>query len=222
MTDVTEMRKFQSQRDQTLQLLSHDMRTPVASIIALSRRQQTDAHGHQASDILRHAHNLLNMMDDFIFSIHAQAPHYKRAELLIENLVDEAVYQVRDLAHAKDMQLVVEQVDDPQFVLADQRLLTRVVVNLLVNAVRYGEAATPIHIQITHDPVFVHHPFVRCTISNTVGSYGALPLQTGRSFGLGLNFVDTVMQKHDGYVHKSISSVAGSTAKVELAWPLVR
>lgn len=223
LTDVTEMRQFQSQRDQTLQLLSHDMRTPIASIIALSRKSDASMPEGQSSDIHRHARTLLNMMDDFIFSIHAQAPQYKRVELLIDNLVDEAVYQVRDLAQAKNMQLVVEQGDDPQFVLADQRLFTRVLVNLLVNAIRYGEPDTEICIHITHDPVFEPNPFVRCSITNVVARAAELKgADTGRSFGLGLDFVHTVMQKHAGHIELQVVQAPGALARVDLALPLVR
>ncbi len=222
LADVTEMRQFQGQRDQTLQLLSHDMRTPIASIIALSRSTRPEDPNGQAADIHRHARTLLNMMDDFIFSIHAQAPQYRRVELLIDNLVDEAIYQVRDLARARRMQIQVEQGDDPQFVMADPRLLTRVLVNLLINAVRYGQAATDITVRIAHDPVFETHPMVRCSIVNTVAD---APTQgeadTGRSFGLGLDFVRTVVQKHDGVFHASLPRTAGATAQVELALPLV-
>ncbi len=224
LADVTEMRQFQSQRDQTLQLLSHDMRTPIASIIALSRSQGAAAESAgKAADIHRHARTLLNMMDDFIFSIHAQAPQYRRVELLIDNLVDEAVYQVRDLAQAKGMQIRVEQGDDPQFVMADPRLFTRVLVNLLINAVRYGEAGTPIGVRIGHDPVFEPHPMVRCSIVNTVAaSAGQGGADTGRSFGLGLDFVRTVVQKHDGHFHARLPKLPGATAEVELALPLVQ
>lgn len=224
LADVTEMRQFQSQRDQTLQLLSHDMRTPIASIIALSRGADEAAKpSGQARDIHRHARTLLNMMDDFIFSIQAQAPQYRRVELLMDNLVDEAIYQVRDLAQAKDMQIRVEPGDDLQFVMADPRLLTRVLVNLLINAVRYGQAGTAIGVRVGHDPVFEAHPMVRCTIVNTVALHSdQASAATGRSFGLGLDFVRTVVQKHDGHLHANLPQPQGALALVELALPLVQ
>ena len=226
LTDVTEMRQFQAQRDRTLQLLSHDMRTPIASIIALSRKTTTDAESVAASagHIHRHARTLLSMMDDFIFSIHAQAPQYKLVELLVDTLVDEAVYQVKDLAHAENIRLVQAFEDTPQFVMADQRLLTRVLVNLLVNAIRYGAKGQDIHISVSHDEVFHPNPYVRCTVSNIVGEPLSEPGQgfsTGQSFGLGLNFVQTVVQKHNGHLHTHLPKTTGATATVELALPLV-
>jgi len=226
LTDVTEMRQFQAQRDRTLQLLSHDMRTPIASIIALSRKPVPDTvvATESASYIHRHARTLLSMMDDFIFSIHAQAPHYKLVELLVDTLVDEAVYQVKDLAQAERMRLVQDFEETPQFVMADPRLLTRVLVNLLVNAIRYGAKDSDIHISVTHDEVFHPSPCVRCTVSNTVGKLSQDPAQgfsTGKSFGLGLDFVQTVVHKHNGHLHMHLPKTAGAIATVELALPLV-
>lgn len=226
LADVTEMRQFQAQRDRTLQLLSHDMRTPIASIIALSRKPMPDttAATESASHIHRHARTLLSMMDDFIFSIHAQAPQYRLVELLVDTLVDEAVYQVKDLAHAEHMQLVQEFEETPQFVMADQRLLTRVLVNLLVNAIRYGAKGKDIRVSVTHDDIYHPNPYVRCTVTNTVGEPPQDPSQgfsTGKSFGLGLNFVETVVKKHNGHLHMNLPKTPGAQAVVELALPLV-
>jgi signal transduction histidine kinase len=223
LADVTEMRQFQAQRDRTLQLLSHDMRTPVASIIALSRKPTPDTDS--ASHIQRHARTLLSMMDDFIFSIHAQAPQYRLVELLVDTLVDEAVGQVTDLAHGEQMQLLQEFEEVPQFVMADQRLLTRVLVNLLVNAIRYGAKGSTIRVNVAHDGVHHPNPYVRCTVSNVVGQPPAQASQgfsTGKSFGLGLNFVQTVVHKHKGHLHMNLPKTPGALATVELALPLVR
>lgn len=222
LADVTEMRQFQTQRERTLQLLSHDMRTPIASIIALSR--QGGAADVQAIDIHRQASTLLGMMDDFIYSIQAQATEYKRTATLLDTLVDEALYQVKELAQARNMHLLLEESNAPLFVQADPRLLTRVLVNLLVNAVRHGQPGTDIAIRITQDPVEQAHPMVRCTIANTVAArtdsdHGAQTADTGKSFGLGLEFVKTVVHKHDGQLHTHLPQVPGCTATVQMALP---
>lgn len=223
LTDVTEMRQFQAQRERTLQLLSHDMRTPVASIMALSRSERTDSSKPSANaDIQRHAGTLLGMMDDFIFSIQAQDPRYRLVEVLMEDLIDEAIHQVRDLARTRDMPLQLEQGEEPLFVRADPRLFVRALVNLLLNAVRHGQHGTPIHIRVARIDTEPAAPKVQCSIVNTVGipQTGPHP-ETGRSFGLGLAFVRTVVQKHDGDVQLQIPAAAGQNARVELTLPLL-
>ena len=235
LTDITQIRQFQAQREQTLQLLSHDMRTPIASIISLSRQSSAGTAPSQetAANIYRHADTLLNMMDDFIFSIKAQAQEYQLVETLVDSVVDDAIYQVKDLAQSRQMRLVQTFDDEPQFVMADQRLLTRMLVNLLVNAVRYGQAQSDIHIALSHDAetaVAGHHlepgqngQKVHMVIRNIVGD----PQDVSRSrhmasqgFGLGLSFVKTVVRKHQGHIHFDLPTEPGASAQVRLQLPI--
>ena len=228
LSDITDMRQLQNGREKTLQLLSHDMRTPIASIIALTRPPPTGSEGglHNAEHIARHAHTLLNMMDDFIFSIRAQAPQYALTESLLDSLVDEAIFQVKDLAQGRHMRLVQHFDDNPQFVRADQRLLTRMLVNLLVNAVRYGQAHTDIHIRLSHDevPQLPGGGWAHLSLSNTVGEPEASdPTQavTMNGFGLGIEFVKTVVSKHAGHIQFDLPPTPGAQAHVLLQLPLV-
>jgi signal transduction histidine kinase len=165
------------------------------------------------------------MMDDFIFSIKAEAPEYALVESLMDSLVDEAVFQVKDLAQGRHMRVVVQFDDDPQFILADQRLLTRMLVNLLVNAVRHGQAHTDILLRLSHQ----NHGepgtggWLHLSLSNTVGepdqpSPHPVPM---KGFGLGLQFVKTVVNKHAGQIHLDLPPQPGATAHVHLKLPLV-
>jgi CHASE2 domain-containing sensor protein/signal transduction histidine kinase len=223
LTDITEMRQLQLSREKTLQLLSHDMRTPVASIIALTRQtRQQDA----ALKIGHHANTLLQMMDDFIFSIKAQAPQYALVESLMDSLVDDAIFQVKDLAQGRHMRVVVQFDDDPQFIRADQRLLTRMLVNLLVNAVRYGQAHSNIELRLSH----LHNAgvgeggWLHLTLRNTVGQPDNPEEDQNvamNSFGLGLEFVKTVVRKHAGHIQIDLPAEPGAMAQVHLQLPLV-
>lgn len=240
LTDITQMRQFQAQREQTLQLLSHDMRTPIASIISLSRQSGAEQGGsvnsQTAANIYRHADTLLNMMDDFIFSIKAQAQEYQLVETLVDSVVDEAIYQVKDLALSRQMRLLQDFDDEPQFVMADQRLLTRMLVNLLVNAVRYGQQGSDIHIALSHDPeTSVGDPqsgqappvgqMVHIVMRNTVGATDDANRprhMASQGFGLGLSFVKTVVRKHQGHIHLHLPTEPGATAEVRLQLPMAK
>lgn len=236
LTDITELREFQAQRDQTLQLLSHDMRTPIASIISLNRQKPVDANGESRSEdseaqktaakIFRHADTLLRMMDDFILSIKAQAQTYQQSEILVDSLLDEAMFQVKDLAHSRQMRFVLDFDDEPQFILADQRLFTRMLVNLMVNAIRYGQVQTYIRLGLSHDPdTQLAGRMVHLTISNIVGEQAAGHAGQGsdrspRGFGLGLDFVKTVVQKHNGQIQLDLPTETGSHAFVCIKVPI--
>jgi CHASE2 domain-containing sensor protein/signal transduction histidine kinase len=240
LTDITEIQQFQAQREQTLQLLSHDMRTPIASILALSRQQQTSSSviggARCASDadtplrIASHADKLLSMMDDFIYAIKAQEPHYKLTETLLESLVDDAIYQVKDLATNRQMRLVQTFDDEPQFVMVDARLFTRMLVNLLVNAVRHGKADSEILIVMGHHSAASASAHVseaalssvHITITNRVDDQPhALRFASSgpKGFGLGLAFVKTVIAKHRGEFEFDLLNTPQALARVHCTFP---
>lgn len=219
LADVTPLRQFQAQREQTLQLLSHDMRTPIASIIAINR---SAASGTMAEDIHRHARTLLDMMDDFIFAIQAQAPRYNQVEALMDSLVDEAVHQVKDLAQARHMTLRLVQDEDPLFVSVDQRLFVRALVNVLVNAIRHGEPSGAIELSISRGQARLAPHWVCCRVCNLAStSVQSHWSETGKSFGLGLDFVKTVLHRHGGEVRVQLPERTGGMVSVELLLPLL-
>lgn len=223
LVDVTDLHEFQAQRDRTLQWLSHDMRTPIASIIVLSRQE---AQAHEAEifgSITRNATTLLQMMDDFILAIQADARQYQMQETLVDEVMDEAVYQVKDWALGRQMTWCIESSADPLFIQADQRLLIRMLVNLLTNAIRYGQVQSEIEFEQTVCRPSDQYPHgaVRWRISNTVGVQDEeRSAPASRGFGLGLEFVRTVIRKHHGDLQLDIPTLPGARATVTCDLPL--
>jgi len=225
LVDVTDLHEFQAQRDRTLQWLSHDMRTPIASIIVLSRQDGRDQiHDVETfRSITRNASTLLQMMDDFILAIQADAPQYQMQEALVDEVIDEAVYQVKDWALSRQITWRIESSAEHLFIHADQRLLIRMLVNLLTNAIRYGQVNSVIDIEQTACPPSERYPHgaVQLRMRNMVGvpdEDHASP--AARGFGLGLEFVRTVIRKHHGDLHLDIPAVPGKQATVSCQFPL--
>lgn len=225
---VTEILRFQAQRDRTLQLLSHDMRTPVASVIALCRKliatkSSSDLIEPTVEQIGGHSKRLLSMMDDFILSIRADDSHYNLVPALLENILDEALHYVKDLAEEKNMALRIEQPDDPVFVKAEVRLIERVLINLLVNAIRYGQPNQPVTIQIEEIASRDDRSRVRCTVINKIAE--AQPdddyEKKEKGFGLGLEFVEHVIRKHHGSIHRDINDTEAYIARVYIELPVL-
>jgi signal transduction histidine kinase len=225
---VTDLLRFQAQRDRTLQLLSHDMRTPVASVIALSRKLMASKHAVElieptVNQIGEHSKRLLSMMDDFILSIRADDSHYNFVPALFETILDEALHYVKDLAEEKHMTLKIDQPEDPVFVMAEVRLIERVLINLLVNAIRYGKPGQPviIHVEDIHDRE--NRARVRCTVINQIAD--TQPDEEiekkEKGFGLGLEFVEHVIRKHHGAIHHDINESEAHIARVYIELPVM-
>ncbi len=215
MVDMTEYINAQKLRDRNLATLSHDMRTPVASIFALCEDKKTTS---EFVNIEQHCHQILTMLDDFILNIKAEYSDYRLEEILFESLLDDAIYQVKDLMKAQDMKIIQYSDDIPAFIKADNRLLVRVIVNLFVNAIRYGEPGSTIEVNMS----VADDNQLTVTISNLIANHSEpeeKPKITG--FGIGMYFIDMVITKHGGQVAYDIANIPGETAKVTVTLPCI-
>jgi signal transduction histidine kinase len=202
LLDITELRQSQNQRDRALQFLSHDMRTPLAAIMSLTRPPKDGDEAPQArlqrQKIVQHSQTLLQMMDDFILTISAQQAHYSLKTVLVDELLNDAIEQVRDLALGKQLSFVDDSEALPLFVKVNTRLMVRALVNLLVNAVKFSPPLSCITLQISQPSA--HE--VNISLKNTVAPQTDEHLLAG--FGLGLDFIDTVIDKHQGEIKRHI------------------
>ena len=222
LMDVTELRQSQIQRDRALQFLSHDMRTPVASILSLTRKSnstQSLLDDSARAKIILHANALLQMMDDFILTVSAEATQYHVQQELLDNLLNDAIEQVADLAEAKSITIRDESESTTLFVMANTRLLVRALVNLLFNAVKFSPSGSVICIQVTAAPCTnTSETQAIVTIQNNVEITSdvndLIPSMLG--FGLGLDFVDTVIRKHSGRIERVIPSQGMATVRIIL------
>lgn len=213
LSDVTELRKSQTQRDRALQFLSHDMRTPVASIMSIAHHASVEKSTREK--INHHGRALLNMMDDFILTISSEAAQYKLKEELLDNIINDAVEQVRDLAIAKGIHIRDDAPPLELFVMANTRLLVRAFVNLLFNAVKFSPPNCSIVLYARHD---AERNRVQISITNQVAiseiTNDLSPSMPG--FGLGLDFVDTVIRKHHGHIDRRIPQQGVAHISIDL------
>jgi CHASE2 domain-containing sensor protein/nitrogen-specific signal transduction histidine kinase len=214
LVDVTDLRRYQTQRDQALGFLSHDMRTPVASILAVTSQMRGQSQpqpqsGEQAERsiqrIISHANELMRLMDGFLIESRAHGETLQLSERLIDDIVDDAVSQAQDLAALRGMQLHVRGSECFFFVQVASQLMVRALLNLLLNAIKYGEPGTEVLVELQQGGS-VESPQVDIIISNTVASDKLKVDQSviTQGFGLGLDFVSTVIHRHQGQLRLDI------------------
>ena len=213
LSDVTQLRQVQAQRDQALQFLSHDMRTPLASILTLVRQPEMPAY-----KIEQHAHKLLKIMDDFCVTVAADAPSYKLQPELLDLLLDDALERIADLAEAKHIAINLHNEADSIFVQANAQLLVRALTNLLQNAVKFAPLHSTVEVRVSWQAgtTSAEH-WVRIQIVNAVERVHHDTTLPG--FGLGLEFVEKVVAKHGGQMVRDIPQQG--EARVTVALPCV-
>jgi CHASE2 domain-containing sensor protein/signal transduction histidine kinase len=134
--DVTEIRQAQARREEILQLLTHDMRSPQASILALLGSPEP-----VALDRIRSlAERTLALADAYVRLARAESAPLKRELVDAGDLLIEAADAVWPQARAKGVRLDAQAPDQEQLLLADGPLLERALINLIDNAVRHSPA----------------------------------------------------------------------------------
>lgn len=136
-------RALESSRRELIAWISHDLRTPLAGLRAMAESledgvAEDPARYHRR--IRTEVDRLTGMVDDLfeLSRIHAGALTLTMARVSAYDLVDEALAGAQPLAREHGVRLVGGRVE-PEPVEVDGREMTRVLGNLLVNAIR----ATP-------------------------------------------------------------------------------
>lgn len=207
LSDITASQRHQIQREQTLQFLSHDMRTPVAAILALKKRLLLLPTNNMpqvqacADQITQNAQRLMDMMDGFIVHSQAEQMPLHLTGCLVSDLLDDAIEQAQPLADQHHIQLQLMETPALLRIMVDTHLIVRALLNLLHNAIRHGMPGSCVIIRTSPHAGQVQ-PMARIEILNPIGAM--LPDNDVKGFGLGLKFVKTTIQRHDGKFHLQI------------------
>lgn len=230
LVDITPIREAERQRDVALRFISHDMRSPQASILALLEVQRMNPRQPMQPETLgrieRHARRTLDLAEEFVQLARAESSTYRMDTVNLVDLLDEAVDEVWPQAQAQRVNLLVVRPDAPALCEADRGLLTRAIANLLGNAVKYGGQGTEVLCA-------VHAATGGWRVSITDQGPGMTPEQQQRLFqqfarldpehsatrgvGLGLVFVRTVIERHGARIEVISQPGHGTTFHFTLA-----
>jgi len=134
-------------KSQFLANMSHEIRTPLNAIIGMAEILQADPAGPDASECIEtirgSGDTLLTLISDILdfARLEADRMDLDEHELSVREMVESVVQMARVDAGKKG--LTVQRVisdDVPAMVLADERHLKQVLVNLVNNAVKFTEA----------------------------------------------------------------------------------
>ncbi|WP_417618590.1 CHASE2 domain-containing protein [Parasphingorhabdus sp.] len=211
LADITEVAHAAEQREQVLQLLSHDMRAPQAAILALLDGKMND---DTTIRIEGHARRTLALADNFVGLARIDSSEFSGEDILLAELVAEASDSLWPLGQTRKIRLEVDDQSDGGFVSGEPSSLYRSFVNLIDNAIKYSPdgGVVAIRIRVTD---LDGEPFVSVAIADQ--GEGISPEMLGQLFerfasddrmaqssikgaGLGLNFVAKVIERHGGHI----------------------
>lgn len=231
LIDLTDARHTQSQRDQALRFISHDIRAPQASILTLMELHRTHPGMMTEEELIlrveRQARSALELAESFVYLTHAQSQEYKFEEvdlvILLEGVADDAWA----LASERELRVTITQ-DGPESAVchADPVLLRRALANILNNALKYGPPGSDVVCSVleraTTLAVSIHDAGPGISAENQAllfKPFQRLHLQSHpdvKGMGLGLTFVATVVHRHGGTVEIDSGKGQGCTFTVVL------
>jgi CHASE2 domain-containing sensor protein/signal transduction histidine kinase len=233
LVDVTMMRQAQSQRDEALRFISHDIREPSASVltaIELARSRPEVLSGDALlARIERHARTGLELADGFVNLARAEAQPFRAEVLDLVALLQQTIDNAWVLARRKHVRVHLATTFDEALCIADRSLLTRALTNVLSNALKYSPVDSELPCSVAGRDGFwaigVHdngpgippelqsqlfQPFHRLHRESHPEVHGV---------GLGLLLVRTAVQRHGGTIEIDSAANAGCTVTLVLPRP---
>ncbi len=231
ISDISELRAQQRQHREAIDFISHDVRSPLVSQLALIEQLKRNP-GHiepaQLDQLGRLARRSYHLAEEFVQLARAEQlteTRFYECEFLA--IVENARDSVSEQAAEKGIQLVLQGTED-LWLRGNAELLERAVINLLTNAVQYSPSGSTVNIQ-----VFLAGHQACLTVSDEGSGIAPdeLPhlfdryrrqksseLSGNRGTGLGLSFVNVVVEKHRGEI--SVSSEIGEGSAFTLKLPV--
>lgn len=234
--DVSRTKEYEKMRSDMVSLMSHELRTPITSINGFAELLSADegipAESREfLSIICTESQRLSRMIDTFLAVTkleQADRQEVMKSPLLLNEVVTETVANMQPAAKRKRIRLVERNGHRIPPVVADRGLVTRVLTNLVDNAIRYSPERTTVTVSAE-----LEAEAVRVVVEDR--GYGIPPEAVDRvwekfyrvardgqekdeeSTGLGLAFVREIVEQHGGAV--ALETEVGQGSKFSFTLP---
>ncbi|KPP97195.1 CHASE2 domain-containing protein [Marinobacter sp. HL-58] len=229
ISDISELREQQRQHREAIDFISHDVRSPLVSQLALIeqlKRNQGQVEPEQLDQLGRLARRSYHLAEEFVQLARAEQlteTRFYECEFLA--IVENARDSVSEQAAEKGIQLILQGTED-LWLKGNAELLERAVINLLTNAVQYSPPDSTINIQVFEAG---HQACLTVSDEGEGIALEELPhlfdryrrqksseLSGNHGTGLGLSFVNVVVEKHRGEIHVYSRLGEGSAFTIKL------
>lgn len=218
---VAENRKrvrFENEQKQVIANMSHDLRTPLTSILGyIQMAEEDDVTVDERKELLsianKRAKRLETLLKDFYeLSIIESTDHHLKSERInLRNLTIDVLVSFYDRFHERNMEPTIHMPENDVFIIADESALNRVIENLLSNAIIHSDGNIIIGLEEQDSKV-------KMIVKNNAYSlteqdaehifdrfYKVDQSRSGKSTGLGLSIVKSFMEKMNGTITGQLS-----------------
>lgn len=215
---------------QMVSMISHDLRSPLSSVVMSVRRLQTDDANLRSEEALttlnqieRSVNGMLEMID-YILDIEKLSSgnmELYREQFDLKKLTDEIIEKIAEVGHLKGIS-IHNSVTPESRTYGDRMLLSRVLHNLLSNALKFCARGDSVTVSCDTDGVITVHdtgPGIDEELQNRLFQTkpSAHRGSSGESgFGLGLPSAHKIVEAHGGKISVLSSPGQDTTFRIEL------
>lgn len=155
--EVTSLLSTERMRVDFVANASHELRTPLASLMGSIETLQgpakddPDAQERFLNIMQRESERMTRLIDDLLSLSRIELDRHKAPDTVItlERVAQFVINSVEPIARERDIKFAVHMPPDLPNVIADEDQIIQVLLNLFVNAAKYADAGTTVHISGT-------------------------------------------------------------------------
>jgi PAS domain S-box-containing protein len=226
-------------KDEFLSMMSHELRTPLSIILGVCEAMGADLYGpinaiqrQSLASVIQSGRQLLVILSDILdlARIEASQVIIDRQPIDVGALCRAALQMVQAAAQQKGMHLLHSIEMGVKGIVADERRLTQILVNLLDNAVKFTPAGGTVGLEVIADARQEQIQFVvwdtgigiaEADLSRLFQPFTQVDGRLSRQYGgvgLGLTLVRRLVDLHDGSIRLESTPGQGSRFTVSLPW----
>lgn len=216
-------------RAEALGFITHELRTPLASIQGFAELMmnypQSPLCAGAPDTIFRESKRLLALISSYldVLRLDAGAKSVSSSSIDLEAVVRQVFDILQPLANAAGMNLILQN-DENLSVMGDAPLISGAILNLVSNAIKYGQPKSDIRVRCFRENgeviISVHNfgkPVAPDEMARLFDPYyrASNTEKSTTGWGLGLAFVKRIAEKHGGSV-RAESEPAGTQFEIRL------
>lgn len=234
MTDVSQLRLAERQRDDLLAFIAHDIRSPQSSLVSLVEMHRLGVEVMPLDTLMTHVDNLarntIGLCEELLMVMKAESQPLALAMVDLCEVVQQAIDEVALQAQARHILLQQAQARPGAVMIrGDAAQIRRALINLMNNAIKFSPAESVVRVDIACDGALAKVAIADLGPGIPSSDLGKLfrryqrlevgqHLRVSAGVGLGLVFVDTVARRHGGQIE--VASTPGQGSCFTLSLPV--